>query len=69
MRGNILTITEEIHIGNNVMIGANAMIMPGVHIGNNVIIVEGIVVAKNIEDGVGIGGVSVRIIGNYYKIC
>ncbi len=37
-------------IGNNVFIGANAIIMPGVRIGNNVIIGAGSVVTKNIED-------------------
>lgn len=39
----------RIKIGNNVFIGANSIIMPGVTIGNNVIIGAGSIVTKNIE--------------------
>lgn len=37
-----------IHIGNNVWIGANSVILPGVHIGENTVIGAGSVVTKNI---------------------
>lgn len=37
-----------ITIGNNVWIGAGAIILPGVTIGNNVVIGAGSVVTKNI---------------------
>lgn len=59
--------TDEIHVGNNVMIGANAMIMPGVHIGNNVIVAGGGIVTHDIEDGVIVAGVPARVIGDYYE--
>ena len=37
-------------IGDNVFIGANSIIMPGITIGNNIIIGAGSVVTKDIED-------------------
>jgi len=37
-------------IGDNVFIGANAIVMPGIKIGNNCIIGAGAVVTKNVED-------------------
>jgi len=37
-------------IGDNVFIGVNSIIMPGVSIGNNIIIGAGSVVTKNIDD-------------------
>lgn len=40
----------EITIGDNVWIGGNAVINPGVHIGNNVVIGSGSVVTKDIPD-------------------
>lgn len=40
----------EIHIGDNVWIGGNSVILPGVHIGNNVVIGAGSVVTKDIPD-------------------
>lgn len=41
---------EEIHIGNNVWIACNAVVLGGVHIGNNVVIGAGSVVTKDIPD-------------------
>lgn len=40
----------KIVIGNNVNIGWNAIIMPGVQIGDNCIIAAGAIVTKNIPD-------------------
>lgn len=45
-----LEITKPIIIGNNVYIGEDSMIMPGVHIGNNVVIGARSVVTKSIPD-------------------
>ncbi|MFL4357998.1 DapH/DapD/GlmU-related protein [Streptococcus uberis] len=45
-----MVIYGEIKVGNNVFIGNNSMILPGVTIGNNVIIGAGSVVTKSIED-------------------
>jgi maltose O-acetyltransferase len=44
------TLAKEINIGNNVWIGANAIVLPGVTIGNNVTIGAGSVVTKDIPD-------------------
>ncbi len=41
---------EEIHIGSNVWIACNAVILGGVHIGNNAVIGAGSVVTKDIPD-------------------
>ncbi len=40
----------EVTIGDNVWIGGNTVICPGVHIGNNVVIGAGSVVTKDIPD-------------------
>ena len=39
-----------VSIGDNVWIGGNSVILPGVHIGNNVVIGAGSVVTKDIPD-------------------
>ena len=41
---------KEVVIGDNVWIGGNAVICPGVHIGHNVVIGAGSVVARDIPD-------------------
>ena len=40
----------EVTIGDNVWIGGNTVILPGVHIGDNVVIGGGSVVTKDIPD-------------------
>ena len=52
----------EIYIGNNVNIGWNAILMPGVHIGNNVIVAAGAVVTKDVPDNSIVAGVPARVI-------
>jgi len=52
VRNTLLEFGKEINIGNNVWIGANAVINPGVTIGNNVVIGSGSVVTKDIPDNV-----------------
>lgn len=52
-----------ISVGNNVYIGMNAMIMPGVSIGDNVIIGAGSIVTKNISSDSVVVGVPARKIG------
>lgn len=54
----------KITIRNNVYIGNNALILPGVTIGNNVIVGAGSVVTKSIPDGMIAAGNPARIIGN-----
>ena len=45
-----LEITKPIKVGNDVYIGNNVIILPGVTIGNNIIIGAGAVVSKDIPD-------------------
>ncbi len=52
----------EVVIGDNVWIGGNSVICPGVHIGNNVVIGAGSVVTKDIPDNVIAAGNPCRVI-------
>jgi acetyltransferase-like isoleucine patch superfamily enzyme len=40
----------KVIVGNNVMVGANALILPGVEIGDNAVIAAGAVVHKSVPD-------------------
>lgn len=51
-RSRYLTSTRPVKIGDNVWIGGNSVIFPGVTIGNNVTIGAGSVVTKDIPDNV-----------------
>ncbi len=53
---------KEITIGDNVWIGGNAVICPGVHIGNNVVIGAGSVVTKDVPDWVIAAGNPCRVL-------
>ena len=53
----------KVKIGNNVYIGTNSLIMPGVTIGNDVLVAAGSVVCHSVPDGVVVGGNPARIIG------
>ncbi|MBQ8077624.1 MAG: acyltransferase [Eubacterium sp.] len=55
----------KVEIGNNVYIGADAIINFGVKIGNNCIVAAGAVVTKDVPDGSVVGGVPAKIIGSY----
>lgn len=52
----------EIRIGNNVHVGTNAIIMPGVCIGDNCVIACGAVVTKSVEPNSIVGGIPARYI-------
>jgi acetyltransferase-like isoleucine patch superfamily enzyme len=56
---------KRVKIGNNVFIGVNSIIMPGVKIEDNVIIAAGSIVTKSVPSGVIIAGNPAKIIGNY----
>lgn len=56
---------SKIEIGNNVFIGANSIIMPGVKIGSNCVIGAGSVVTKSIPDGTVVAGNPARYINSY----
>lgn len=51
-----------VKIGNDVWIGGNCTILPGVVIGNNVIVAAGAVVTKDVPDNCIVGGVPAKII-------
>ncbi len=57
-----LELTAPIEVGNDVYIGLNTTILPGVHIGNRVIIGAGSVVAKDIPSNSVAAGVPARVI-------
>lgn len=52
LRKKALQFSLDVHIGNNVWIGAGVMIMPGVTIGDNTVIGAGSVVTKDIPANV-----------------
>jgi acetyltransferase-like isoleucine patch superfamily enzyme len=47
---------RRIEIGDDVMIGSNSILMPGVKVGNNVVIAAGSVVTKSIPPGTVVAG-------------
>ncbi|MEX6216490.1 acyltransferase [Mammaliicoccus sciuri] len=51
-----IDVFGKIEIGNNVFIGLNSLILPGVTIGDNVVVAAGSVVTKNIESNCVVGG-------------
>lgn len=53
---------KPVKIGNDVWIGGNCTILPGVTIGNNVIIAAGAVVTKDVPDNSLVAGVPAKII-------
>lgn len=59
---------QRIEIGDNVFVGVNSIIMPGVKVENNVIVAAGSVVTKSIPSGVIVAGVPAKIIGSYDAI-
>lgn len=54
----------KVVIGNNVFLGANAIIMPGVTIGDDVIIGAGSIVTRDIKSGLVVAGVPAKVISN-----
>lgn len=54
--------TNPITIGDDVWIGANAVILPGVTIGKHAVIAAGAVVTKDVPDNCIVGGVPARIL-------
>lgn len=67
--GRIMDAIAPIIIGNNVYIGTDAMIMPGVTIGDNVVIGARALVSKDIADNmvaVGIPAKAIENLNEYY---
>jgi len=55
-------IEKDVIIGDDVWIGAGAIILPGCKIGNGVVIAAGSVVTKDIPDNVIVAGIPAKII-------
>lgn len=55
----------KVKIGNNVYIGTNSLIMPGVTIGDNVLVAAGSVVTHSIPNNVVIGGNPAHVICSF----
>lgn len=55
-------IAAPIAIGNNVWLGANTTILPGVTIGDNAIVAAGAVVTRDVPPGAVVGGVPARVL-------
>lgn len=54
--------SKPVTIGDDVWIGGNCTILPGVTIGNNVIVAAGAVVTKDVPDNCVVGGIPAQII-------
>ena len=61
-RRGYMAKAAPVRIGNDVWIGGNVTILPGVTIGNNVVVAAGAVVTKDVPDNSLIGGVPARLI-------
>ena len=55
-----LGIAKPVTIGNDVWIGGNVTILPGITIGNNVVVAAGAVVTKDVPDNTLVGGVPAK---------
>lgn len=55
-------ITNQVTINDDVWIGANTVILPGVTIGKHVVVAAGAVVTKDVPDNCVVGGIPARIL-------
>ena len=56
----------DVMIGNDVWLGANAVVLPGVTIGDGAVVAAGGVVTKDVPPGAIVGGVPTRVIGSRF---
>lgn len=54
--------TAAVHIGDDVWIGANAVVLPGVTIGNHSVVAAGAIVTKDVPQGSLVAGVPAKIL-------
>ena len=62
MRRDIATVARKVVIGDDVWIGAGALILPGVTVGDGAIVGAGAVVTKDVPVGETYAGVPARSI-------
>ena len=62
LRGKALQYNRDVHIGNNVWLGASVTVLPGVHIGDNSVIGAGSVVNRDIPANCVAAGVPCRVL-------
>jgi len=55
-----MAFAKPVVIGNDVWIGGNVTILPGITIGNNVVVAAGAVVTKDVPDNCVVGGVPAK---------
>lgn len=60
-------VVKKVEIGNDVWIGANAIILPGVVIGDGSIVAAGAIVTKNVPPYAVVGGVPAKVIRYRYS--
>jgi acetyltransferase-like isoleucine patch superfamily enzyme len=53
---------KDVTIGNDVWLGAHAVILPGVTIGDSSVVAAGAVVSRDVPDGAVVGGVPAKLI-------
>lgn len=53
---------EPVRIGDNVLVGANAVVIEGVQVGNGSVVAAGAIVTQNVPENVVVAGVPARII-------
>lgn len=61
-------MSGPIEIGNNVLFGANVIVLPNVKIGNQVIIAAGAIVTKDIPDNSLVAGIPAKVIGKFEDV-
>ena len=61
-RRGYMAKAAPVRIGNDVWIGGNVTILPGVTIGNNVVVAAGAVVTKDVPDNAVVGGVPAKVL-------
>ncbi|NMH68249.1 sugar O-acetyltransferase [Bacillus sp. RO3] len=61
-RNSGMEYAKPITFGNNVWIGGNAVINPGVTVGDNAVIASGAVVTKDVPENVVVGGNPARVL-------
>ncbi|WP_460798679.1 sugar O-acetyltransferase [Microbacterium sp. GXF0217] len=61
-RRNKIAIPSPVTIGDDVWIGANCTVLPGVTIGSNVVVAAGAVVTKDVPDDCIVAGVPAKLV-------